>query len=163
MNQQSLAQIEQQQLVGLEERYQWTKSQIEGNMSANRPATLEEIRHAAAYTQQLVEWFGTNYGPTASSLQSAGFSKLAHRLNTIIADLQQAHTMFVSMEQEKIQPPTVPSSTQGKTPEEFMKGLRDSSRQQDQTRRRMVGDCIYCGGFLEGRSLCPHCGRYQEG
>ena len=36
-------QDEQHQLAGLEERYQWTKSQIDSQMPTNRPATLEEI------------------------------------------------------------------------------------------------------------------------
>src|SRR5205085_1019194 len=75
----------------------------------NRPATLAEIQHAADYTQQLVDWFRTNYGPTANSLQAAGFSQLASRLNAIIADFQQAHTMYVSMYQQKMQPPPPPN------------------------------------------------------
>ena len=102
-------QNEQQQLAGLEERYQWTKSQLESYLPMNRQVTLAEIQRAVDYTQQLVDWFRTNYGPTANSLQAAGFSQLADRLNAIIADFQQSHTIYVSMYQEKMQPPPPPN------------------------------------------------------
>lgn len=57
MNQQNSEQVEQQELAGLEERYQWTRGQLESKMPTNRPATLGEIQQAANYTQQLVDWF----------------------------------------------------------------------------------------------------------
>ena len=157
MYQQNPAQIEQQELAGLEERYQWTRGQLESKMPTNRPATLGEIQHAANYTQQLVDWFRTHYGPKADSLRAAGFAKLARRLNAIIADLQQAHATFVSMYQQKLQPPTPPSPV---APPNLAGSLGPSP--SDRSYANLSERCVHCNYLLGDMywklKICPNCG-----
>lgn len=110
MNLQNPAQLEQQQLAAFEEQSQRSKGQLQNIFPTNRIATLEEIQRAADYTQQLADWFRTNYGQTSASLQAAGFPELANRLNAIVADLQKSHNVYMSMYQKNMQPPPTPAS-----------------------------------------------------
>ncbi len=159
MNQQNLAQLEQQQLAALEERFQWSKGQLENGFPTNRFATLEEIQHAAEYTQQLVVWFSANYGPTANSLQAAGFPGLANRLNAIIADLQQAHSVYMQMYQDRTKPappltytPSAPASNPSGAvlPSPADQAYADASK-----------TCVHCryylGDMYWNLKICPNC------
>jgi len=153
-------QYEQQRLAELEERYQWTNSQLASSMPTNRPATLEELQRAADYTQHLVDWFRTTYGPTASSLQAAGFSKLANRLNALIADLQQAHTLYVSMSQKKMQPP--PPNPPTGFPPPSSEILTAMNQRNEVIRASFLDQCWQCKmqfGAEEFFQLvyCPRC------
>jgi hypothetical protein len=159
MNQQNPAQLEQQQLAALEERFQWSKSQLENGFPTNRLATLEEIQHAVDYTQQLAVWFSTHYGPTANSLQVAGFPGLAHRLNAIVADLQQAHGLYMQMYQERTKP--APPTTY--TPPVLISNpsgavLPGSS---DQAYADASETCVHCqyylGDMYWNLKICPKC------
>jgi hypothetical protein len=159
MDQQNPAELEQQQLAALEERFQWSKGQLENGFPTNRLATLEEIQHAVDYTQQLAVWFSTNYGATANSLQIAGFPGLANRLNEIVADLQQAHGLYVQMYLERTKPapppgyaPSVPASN----PSDAV--LPGSS---DQAYADASETCVHChyylGDMYWNLKICPRC------
>ena len=157
MDRQIPAQLEQQQLAALEERFQWSKSQLENGFPTNRLATLEEIQHAVDYTQQLAVWFSTTYGSTANSLQVAGFPGLANRLNAIIADLQQAHGLYVQMYQDRTKPaplPAYPPSVPASNPSSAV--LPGSS---DQAYADASETCVHChyylGDMYWNLKICP--------
>ncbi len=57
--------------------------------------------------------------------------------------------------------PSVPASTFS-GPEDLRAWLARSYAKQDEVRRTVLGDCVYCGRPTEGSSKCPHCGRYQD-
>lgn len=159
MSEQSPMQQEQQELAGLEERFQWSKNQLESSLPANRVATAEEIQRAVDYTQQLVEWFRTQYGQTASSLQAAGFPGLATRLNAILTDLQQTHDIYVQMAQGSNTPPQPAVPVSPVTPTSPGSILPDPSRQGYAD---LSETCVHCGYYLGNLywtlTICPRCG-----
>ena len=96
----------------------------------------------------------------AMFLNSQGYGQLLmavnQELNTITATRDQYVNAMQNPQPQPAAPPPAPSG--GGDVGEW---LARSSAKQDEIRRRMVGDCIHCGKPLEGRALCPHCGRYQ--
>ena len=105
----------------------------------------------------------------AMFLNSQGYGQLLmavnQELNTIMATRDQyVNAMQNPQPPPAAPPPTPPPAAPPPAPSgggEVREWLARSSAKQDEIRRRMVGDCVYCGKPLEGRALCPHCGRYQ--
>jgi hypothetical protein len=104
----------------------------------------------------------------AMFLNSQGYGRLlmavSQELNSILANRDH----YVNAMQNPQPPPAAPQSPAPPQPAPAPSGEGDvrewlvrSSAKQDEIRLRMVGDCIHCRKPLEGRALCPHCGRYQ--
>jgi hypothetical protein len=100
----------------------------------------------------------------AMFLNSQGYGRLLvavnQELNTVLATRDQ-YGNAMQNPPPPAAPPPAPTAPAPSREGDVREWLARSSAQQDETRRRMVGDCIHCGQPLEGRALCPHCGRYQ--
>ena len=101
----------------------------------------------------------------AMFLNSQGYGRLLMAVNQELNTIQATRDQYVNAMQNPQPPapapppaPTAPAPSGGGDVREW---LAQSSAKQDEIRRRMVGDCIHCGKPLEGRALCPYCGRYQ--
>jgi hypothetical protein len=113
----------------------------------------------------------------AMFLNSQGYGRLLmavnQELNTILATRDQYVNAMQSQQPLPAAPPLPAAQSPPAAPQpppaapapsgggDVREWLARSSAKQDEIRRRMVGDCIHCGKPLEGRALCPHCGRYQ--
>lgn len=101
----------------------------------------------------------------AMFLNSQGYGRLLmavnQELNTILVTRDQYVTAMQNPQPPSAAPPPAPTAPAPSGGGDVREWLARSSAKQDESRRRMVGDCIHCGKPLEGRALCPHCGRYQ--
>ena len=102
----------------------------------------------------------------AMFLDSQGYGRLLMAVNQELNNILATRDHYVNAMQNPQPPPAAPATAPPPTPApsgggELREWLDRSSAEQDEIRRRMVGDCIHCGKPLEGRALCPHCGRYQ--
>jgi hypothetical protein len=155
------AMAEQQMLYQLQTEQQqfWYQFQI------RQPSNDWERQQAISALMQRYGRLSALQGD-AMFLNSQGYGRLLmavnQELNTVLATRDQ----FVNAMQNPQPPPAAPSPPVPTAPapsggDDVREWLAQSSVKQDEIRRRMVGDCIHCGKPLEGRALCPYCGRYQ--
>jgi hypothetical protein len=155
------AMAEQQMLYQLQTEQQqfWYQFQI------RQPSNDWERQQAISALMQRYGRLSALQGD-AMFLNSQGYGRLLmavnQELNTVLATRDQ----YVNAMQNPQPPPAAPSPPVPTAPapsggDDVREGLAQSSAKQDEIRRRMVGDCIHCGKPLEGRALCPYCGRYQ--
>ena len=155
------AMAEQQMLYQLQTEQQqfWYQFQI------RQPSNDWERQQAISALMQRYGRLSALQGD-AMFLNSQGYGRLLmavnQELNTVLATRDQ----YVNAMQNPQPPPAVPSPPVPTAPapsggDDVREWLAQSSAKQDEIRRRMVGDCIHCGKPLEGRALCPYCGRYQ--
>jgi hypothetical protein len=155
------AMAEQQMLYQLQTEQQqfWYQFQI------RQPSNDWERQQAISALMQRYGRLSALQGD-AMFLNSQGYGRLLmavnQELNTVLATRDQ----YVNAMQNPQPPPAAPSPPGPTAPapsggDDVREGLAQSSAKQDEIRRRMVGDCIHCGKPLEGRALCPYCGRYQ--
>jgi hypothetical protein len=105
----------------------------------------------------------------AMFLNSQGYGQLLTAINSELGAIQARRDQYVAALQAPYYPPPsapapppVPSApSPSPRGQDVLAWLDRSSQEQDAARRRMVGDCIYCGLPTEGFARCPHCGRYQ--
>ncbi len=155
------AMAEQQMLYQLQTEQQqfWYQFQI------RQPSNDWERQQAISALMQRYGRLSALQGD-AMFLNSQGYGRLLmavnQELNTVLATRDQ----YVNAMQNPQPPPAVPSPPVPTAPapsggDDVREWLAQSSAKQDEIRRQMVGDCIHCGKPLEGRALCPYCGRYQ--
>ena len=104
----------------------------------------------------------------AMFLNSQGYGRLLMAVNQELNNILATRDHYVNAMQNPQPPPaagaTAPppaAAAAASGGAEVREWLARSSAEQDEIRRRMVGDCIHCRKPLEGRAPCPHCGRYQ--
>ena len=155
------AMAEQQMLYQLQTEQQqfWYQFQI------RQPSNDWERQQAISALMQRYGRLSALQGD-AMFLNSQGYGRLLmavnQELNTVLATRDQ----YVNAMQNPQPPPAAPSPPVPTAPapsggDDVREWLAQSSAKQDEIRRQMVGDCIHCGKPLEGRALCPYCGRYQ--
>jgi hypothetical protein len=155
------AMAEQQMLYQLQTEQQqfWYQFQI------RQPSNDWERQQAISALMQRYGRLSALQGD-AMFLNSQGYGRLLmavnQELNTVLATRDQYVNAMQNPQPRPAAPspqvPTAPAPSGGGDVREW---LAQSSAKQDEIRRRMVGDCIHCGKPLEGRALCPYCGRYQ--
>ncbi len=152
------AMAEQQMLYQLQTEQQqfWYQFQI------RQPSNDWERQQAISALMQRYGRLSALQGD-AMFLNSQGFGRLLMAINQELNTILATRDQYVNAMQNPQPPPAVPSPPVPAPPEggDVREWLAESSAKQDETRRRMVGDCIHCGKPLEGRALCPYCGRYQ--
>jgi hypothetical protein len=155
------AMAEQQMLYQLQMEQQqfWYQFQVQ------QPSNDWERQQAIGALMQRYARLSVLQGD-AMFLNSQGYGRLLTAVNQELNTIQTTRDQYVNAMQNP-QPPPAPPAPPAPPPSAPFGGgdvrewLAQSSAEQDQIRRGMVGDCIHCGRPLEGRTLCPYCGRYQ--
>lgn len=103
-------------------------------------------------------------------LNGQGYGRLlmavSQELNAILTTRNQYVTAMQApyAPQPPVPAPQPPSSAPVPSPsgpDDVLTMLAGQSAEQDKFRRRIVGDCVYCGKPTRGNLQCPHCGRDQ--